>query len=163
MKAIKEWPTPKTITKVRSFHVLASFSQRFVKNFSTLVVPLTEIVKKSIGFKWGSEKDRAFVEIEEKLCGASLLALPDFSKTFKIECDASRIGIRAVLMQEKRPIAYFSEKLNGAALNYPTYDKELYALMRALETWQHYLWPKEFVIHTDHESLKHLKGQGKLN
>ena len=66
-------------------------------------------------------------------------------------------------MQEKRPIAYFSEKLNGAALNYPTYDKELYALVRALETWQHYLWPKEFVIHTDHKSLKHLKGQGKLN
>jgi hypothetical protein len=58
---------------------------------------------------------------------------------------------------------YFSEKLSGAALNYPTYDKELYALVRALETWQHYLWPKEFVIHTDHESLKHLKGQHKLN
>uniref|UniRef100_A0A2N9HY26 Integrase catalytic domain-containing protein n=1 Tax=Fagus sylvatica TaxID=28930 RepID=A0A2N9HY26_FAGSY len=67
------------------------------------------------------------------------------------------------ITEEKRPIAYFSEKLNGAALNYPTYDKELYALVRALETWQHYLWPKEFVIHTDHESLKHLKGQGKLN
>ena len=73
------------------------------------------------------------------------------------------IGIGAVLMQEKPPIAYFSEKLNRAALNYPTYDKELYALVRALETWQHYLWLKEFVIHTDHESLKHLKGQGKLN
>jgi hypothetical protein len=55
------------------------------------------------------------------------------------------------------------EKLNGATLNYPTYDKELYALVRVLETWQHYLWPKEFVIHTDHESLKHLNGQGKLN
>ncbi|KAL9387843.1 hypothetical protein Peur_020967 [Populus x canadensis] len=46
------------------------------------------------------------------------------------------------------------------SLNYPTYDKELYALVRTLETWQHYLWPKEFVIHSDHESLKHLKGQG---
>ncbi|RVW90256.1 Transposon Ty3-G Gag-Pol polyprotein [Vitis vinifera] len=67
------------------------------------------------------------------------------------------------IIEEKRPIAYFSEKLNGATLNYPTYDKELYALVRALETWQHYLWPKEFVIHTNHESLKHLKGQGKLN
>ncbi|RVW91774.1 Transposon Ty3-I Gag-Pol polyprotein [Vitis vinifera] len=81
----------------------------------------------------------------------------------EIECDALGIGIGAVLMQEKRPTTYFSEKLNGATLNYPTYDKELYALVRALETWQHYLWPKEFVIHTDHESLKHLKGQGKLN
>ena len=66
-------------------------------------------------------------------------------------------------MQDKRPIAYFSEKLNGAALNYPVYDKEMYALVRALETWQHYLRPKEFVIHTDHESLKHIKGQGKLH
>jgi len=66
-------------------------------------------------------------------------------------------------MQEKRPITYFGEKLNGAALNYPTYDKALYAIMRALETWHHYLWPREFIIHTDHQSSKHLKGQGKLN
>jgi hypothetical protein len=51
-------------------------------------------------------------------------------------------------MQEKWPITYFSEKLNGATLNYPTYDKELYAVVRALETWQHYMWPREFVIHT---------------
>ncbi|RVW44856.1 Retrovirus-related Pol polyprotein from transposon 17.6 [Vitis vinifera] len=110
-----------------------------------------------------NEQDRAFIEIKERLCGPPLLSLPDFSKTFEIECDASGIGIEAVLMQEKRPIAYFSEKLNGATLNYPTYDKELYALVRALETWQHYLWSKEFVIHTDHDSLKHLKRQGKLN
>ena len=80
-----------------------------------------------------------------------------------LNLDASGIGIRAVLMQEKRPIAYFSEKLNRAALNYLTYDKELYALVRVLETWQLYHWPKEFVIYTDHESLKHFKGQGKLN
>ena len=134
VKAIKEWPTPKSITEVRSFYGLASFYRRFVKDFSTLAAPLNEIVKKSMGFKWGSEKDRVFIEIKERLCGAPLLVLPDFSKTFEIECDASRIGIRAVLMQEKRLIAYFSEKLNGAALNYPTYDKELYALVRALET-----------------------------
>ena len=54
------------------------------------------------------------------------------------------------ITEEKQPIAYFSEKLNEAALNYQTYDKELYELVKALETWQHYLWPKEFVIHTDH-------------
>jgi hypothetical protein len=92
-----------------------------------------------------------------------VLALSNFNKTFEIECDASRIGIRVILMQDRRPIAFFSEKLSGAALNYPTYDKELYALVRVLETWQRYLWPKEFVIHTNHESLKHLKSQCKLN
>ncbi|KAL4354178.1 hypothetical protein GQ457_06G015620 [Hibiscus cannabinus] len=94
---------------------------------------------------------------------APLLTLPDFNKTFKIECDASGLGIGAVLTQEGRPVAYFSEKLNGATLNYPTYDKEMYALIRALETWQHYLLPKEFIIHTDHEALKHIKSQHKLN
>jgi hypothetical protein len=82
VKAIKEWPTTKSITEVRSFHGLASFYRRFVKYFSILAIPLTEIVKKSVGFKWGSEQDRAFIEIKEKLCGAPLLALPDFSKTF---------------------------------------------------------------------------------
>jgi hypothetical protein len=68
-----------------------------------------------------------------------------------------------VLLQESKPIAYFSENLSGPSLNYLTYDKELYALVRVLETWQHYLWPKEFVIHSEHESLKHIRGQAKLN
>ena len=97
------------------------------------------------------------------MTNAPVLALPDFTKPFELECDASGIGIGAVLMQGKKPIAYFSEKLNGAALNYSTYDRELYALVRALQTWQHYLRPQEFIIHTDHESLKHLKSQQTLS
>jgi len=163
VKAIQEWPTPKYITDVRSFHGLASFYRRFVKDFSTIASPLTEIVKKAVGFKWGEEQENAFSLLKSKLISAPLLSLPDFNKAFEIECDASGIGIGAILMQEKWPITYFSEKLNGATLNYPTYDKELYVVVRALETWQHYLWPREFVIHTNHQSLKHLKGQGKLS
>jgi hypothetical protein len=84
VKAIKEWPTPKSITEVRNFHDLASFYRRFVKGFSTLATPLTEIVKKSVGFKWGSEQDHAFIEIKERLCGAPLLALPDFLKLLRL-------------------------------------------------------------------------------
>jgi hypothetical protein len=62
-------------------------------------------------------------------------------------------------MHDRRPIVYFKEKLNRKTFNYPTYDKELYAFIRTLETWQHYMWPKKFVIHSDYKSLKHLKGR----
>ena len=158
VRAIQDRPSLTSVSKVRSFHGLASCYQRFVQDFSSIVAPITEVIKKDVGFKWGEKQEKAFQFIKEKLTHAPLLSLPNFAKTFEVECDASGLGISAVLMQEGRPIAYFSEKLSGAALKYPTYDKELYALVRALETWQHYLWPKEFVIHIDHESLKHLKG-----
>jgi hypothetical protein len=105
-----------------------------VKDFSSLATPLTKVIKKNVGFRWGEEQEKAFQLIKEKLTNAPLFSLPNFSKTFEIECDASSIGKGAVLMQEGRPIAYFSEKLSEAALNNPTYDKELYALVRALES-----------------------------
>lgn len=136
VKAIKEWSTPKSITNVRIFHGLASFLSKICQKFqyTSHTLPLTEIVKKYVGFKWGSEYDHAV--IKERLCGAPLLTLPDFYKTFEIECDTSIIDSGAILMQEKQPIVYFSEKLNVATLNYLAYDKELYVLVRALETWQ---------------------------
>lgn len=163
VQAIRDWPIPTIIGEVRSFHGLAGFYRRFVQNFSTLAAPLTEVIKKNVGFKWGPAQEEAFEILKGKLTHAPLLVLPDFSKAFEIECDASGVGISAVLMQDGKSVAYFSEKLGGAMLNYPTYDQKLYALVRALQMWQHYLWHKEFIIHTDHQSLRHLKGQQKLN
>jgi hypothetical protein len=107
------------IIEVRIFHGLASFYRRFVKDFSTIVAPLTEIVKKFVGFKWNAEQDKTFNLLKDKLCSASVLTLPDFTRAFKVECDASGIGIRAMLMQDRRSIAYFSEKLNGGSLELP--------------------------------------------
>ena len=163
IEAIKNWPTPTNVGHVRSFHGLAGFYRRFVKDFSTIAYPLNEITKKNVLFVWGKAQQFSFDELKRRLTQAPLLALPDFSQTFEIECDASGIGIGGVLMQNGRPVAYHSEKLDGARLNYPIYDKELFALVRVLEVWQHYLWPTEFIIHSDHESLKYLRGQANLN
>jgi len=144
--AIQHWPTPSNVSEVRSFHGLASFYRQFAKDFSTIVAPLNAIVKKDVVFKWGQGQIEAFENLKEKLTKAPILVLPNFAKTFEIECEASNIGIGAVLLQEGHPIAYFSEKLKGSHLNYSTYDKKLYALVGALKNWQHYLFPKEFVI-----------------
>ena len=111
----------------------------------------------------GKVQEQAFNRLKDKLTSSPLLTLPNFSKTFEIEYDALGLVIGAILMQDGQPITYVSKKLNGVSLKYPTNDKEIYALVHALETWQHYLLPKELVIHTDHESLKHLKGKNKLN
>ncbi|XP_073120175.1 uncharacterized protein [Henckelia pumila] len=156
VSVIRNWPTSTSIGQIRSFHGLASFYRRFVKDFSTWATPA--VIKKNVSFHWGEEQEKSFNTIKQKLINVSLLVLLDFSNTFKIECDASGVGIGGVLMQGGRSVAYFSEKLSGTSLNYPTYNKEFYALVRVLETWQHYLTLKEFMIHTDHESLKHLKG-----
>jgi len=163
IKAVREWMPPQNASQVRSFHGLAGFYRRFVKDFSTIAAPINELTKKEEPFKWGEAQEKAFEKLKMKLTTAPFLALPDFGKIFEIECDASGVGIGGVLIQERRLIAYFGEMLIGPTLNYSVYDKELYALVRSLETWQHYLLPKEFVIHSDHESLKHLKGQIKLN
>ncbi|CAA7018645.1 unnamed protein product [Microthlaspi erraticum] len=100
---------------------------------------------------------------EEKLCTAPVLAFPDFDKVFQVECDASGVGIGAVLSQEKRPIAFFSEKLSEARQRWSTYDQEFYAVFRALRQWEHYLIQREFILFTDHQALKFLHSQKVIN
>jgi len=138
--SIRHWPTPTNVSEVRSFHGLYSFYRWFVKDFSTIVAPLNAIVKKDVVFKWGQEQEKTFETLKDKLTKAPILALPNFTKTFEIKCDDSNIGIGAILLQEGHPITYFSEKLKRSRLNYSPYDKELYALVRALQNWQHYLF-----------------------
>jgi hypothetical protein len=134
IEAIKSWLIPTTLTQLQSFLDLVGFYQHFVRDFSTITVPLNDLMKKGVLFYWGAAQEHSFNTLIDKLTHAPLLQLPDFSKTFELECDASGIGIGGVLLQEGKPIAYFSEKLSGPSLNYSTYDKELYALVHVLET-----------------------------
>jgi hypothetical protein len=110
-----------------------------VKDFSTITAPLNELIVKVVPFSWNTQQENAFDMLKDKLTHARLLQLPDFNKTFELECDASGIGLGGVMLQERKSVAYFSEKLSGPVLNYSTCDKELYSLVRCLEIWQHYL------------------------
>ncbi|KAF8053493.1 hypothetical protein N665_1411s0024 [Sinapis alba] len=109
IKAVQDWPTPTTIGHVRSFHGLASFFRRFVKDFSTLAAPLTSVIKKDVAFKWGTEQEEGFQKLKDSLTNAPVLVLPNFDKTFEIQCNASGTGIGAVLTQGGKPVAFFSQ------------------------------------------------------
>ena len=135
IEAIESWPQPKMVTQVRSFLGLAGFYRCFVRDSSIFAAPLNELTKKGVPFVWGTAQEEAFTVLKDKLTHAPLLQLPDFNKTFELECDTSGIGLGGVLLQDGKHVAYFSEKLSGPSLNYSTYDKELYALVRTLETW----------------------------
>ena len=129
---------------MRSFFGLVDFYKCFVRDFRTIATPLNDLTKKDVPFVWGTAQEEAFTVLKDKLTHAPLLQLPE---TFALECDASGIGLGGVLLQDGKHVAYFSGKLSGSSLNYYTYDKELYALVRTLETWQHYLWPKEYLLY----------------
>jgi len=149
VEAIQTWPELTSTTEVRSFHGFTSFYMRFINAFNCIVAPITECLKKG-AFEWTKAGQKASREVKQKLCQASILALPNFDDLFEIECDASGVGIGPVLVQSKRPIAYFSEKINGSKYNYSTYDKVFYAIVSALTHWGHYLKLKPFVLHFDH-------------
>ncbi|XP_060190641.1 uncharacterized mitochondrial protein AtMg00860-like [Lycium barbarum] len=98
VESIRTWPTPKNTSDVRSFYGLASFYRRFLKGFSTIASPMTELIKKNVPFVWGDEQEKAFQELKSMLSSPPLLQLRNFEKTFEVECDASGVGIDGVLM-----------------------------------------------------------------
>ncbi|KAG7532368.1 Zinc finger CCHC-type [Arabidopsis thaliana x Arabidopsis arenosa] len=160
--AIQSWPTPRTVTDVRSFHGLASFYRRFVQHFSSIMAPITDCIK-AAQFCWTDEAEQAFQRIKEILTSAPVLILPNFDIAFELHCDASKVGIGAILSQAGRPVAFFSEKIAGSRGRYSTYDVELYAVVQAIKHWRHYLFQREFVLYTDHDALKHIGSQDKVS
>ncbi|GJR07795.1 putative CCCH-type zinc finger family protein [Tanacetum coccineum] len=138
------------------------WGRRFIRNFSTIVSSLTNCLKKG-KFQWGSDQDKSFAIIKEKIYTAPVLALPNFDKLFMVECDACGVGIGVVLSQEGRPVAYFSEKLSDACKKWSTYDQEFYAVFRALKHWEHYLIQDQFVLYTNHQALKYINSENDLS
>lgn len=158
ISAIVEWPVPDTVTKLRSFLGLAGYYRRFIKGYGLICRPLHDVLKKG-NFSWQSAQEAAFRQLQQALISAPVLALPDFSQPFVLETDASGKGIGAVLMQQGRPIFYYSAALcpRNAALS--TYEKEALAILEALKRWRHYLLGNNLTIKTDQQSLKFITDQ----
>ena len=116
IKALREWPILKTLKKLRGFLGLTSYYRKFVKNYGKIATPLMTLLKKE-SFSWTEEATEAFEKLKEAMCTTLLLATPDFTKTFIVECDASGHAIGAILMQEGRPLSLERNQLNGKILS----------------------------------------------
>jgi hypothetical protein len=158
IKAITEWPKPKNISKLRGFLGLTSYYRRFIKNYAHLTTPLSNLLKKN-SFKWDNSAQEYFETLKRVMSSTHVLATPDFAKPFVVECDASGIGIGAVLMQDGHPIAFESRKLNTREELKSTYNKEMLAIIYALAKWRQYLLGSKFSIRIDHNSLQYLLRQ----
>jgi hypothetical protein len=134
------------------------------QKFSGIGAQMMDMVKKMHKyFKWTEEDEKNFNILKEKITEQPIMVLPNFKKTFQVRYDASGVAIGAVLSQDNRPIAYFSEKMNETKRNYSTYDKEFYSIIQALKKWRHYLVPKEFVLYNDNHALQFITRQENLN
>ena len=158
--AIRELPAPRNIKELRRCLGMASWYRRFVPEFSRIVQPMTNLLKKEKKFVWQPEQQEAFDLLKRKLTEAPVLACPDFSQTFTLQTDASDVGIGAVLTQEieghERVIAYASRKLTGAEVNYSATEKECLAIIWGIHQMREYLEGYKFVVVTDHLALKWL-------
>jgi hypothetical protein len=162
IKAITKWPKPKNISKLRGFLGLTGYYRRFIKNYAHLTTPSSNLLKKN-AFKWDNNAQECLETLKRVMSSTPVLATPDFAKSFVVECDASGIGIGAVLMQDGYPIAFESRKLNKNEELKSTYNKEMLAIMHALAKWKQYLLGNKFSIRTDHNSIQYLLRQKTLS
>jgi hypothetical protein len=158
VKAIREWPTPTSITTLRSFLGLTGFYRRFVENFSRIASPLTQLLHTDSKWCWGESQQQAFDSLKSALSSSPVLAIPNDSLPYVITTDASGFATGATLSQDQgkglQPIAFMSHKMLPAECNYPVHEQELLAVIRALKEWRHYLHGNKFTVQTDHQSLR---------
>jgi transposase InsO family protein len=170
VKAVSEWPQPKTRKEVKAFLGLTGYYRKFVRGYSQVALPLTELTKNDVAFVWGEAAQKAFDQLKAALQTAPVLAHPDGSRQFLLHTDASGYAVAAVLSQQQgdgsvRPVAYYSRKMTAAEKNYGITDKELLAIVEAVRHWRCYLEgnPHSTRILTDHQGLKWLSSKAELS
>ena len=160
VEAILSFPIPQTKKELLRFLGMAGFYRKFVPNFSTVVSPLTNLLKGKVKYIWSDECQNAFVKLKSIMANEPVLAAPNFSKPFKVAIDASDVGVGAVLLQDdddgiEKPVSYFSKKLNKYQKKYSTIEKEALSMILALQQFEVYLTNSkgEIILYTDHNPL----------
>ncbi|GJS19026.1 retrotransposon-related protein [Tanacetum coccineum] len=130
--AMTQWPVPTNLKQLRG---LTGYYRRFIQGYASISKPLTQLLKKN-SFVWTKESQAAFLQLKQAMISASVLRLPNFSKEFTLEIDASEVGLGAVLLQERHPVAFLSKTLSTKHQLMSTYEKEFLAIIYALEKWR---------------------------
>ena len=121
VQSVANRAAPTNQTEIRSFLGLAGYYRKFVQGFSSIARPLTQLLKKDSKFEWTDKCEKSFQELKDRLVSALVLIKPDVTKSFDVYCDASKLGLGSVLMQEGKVISYISRQLRPHELNYPTH------------------------------------------
>ncbi|GBG88804.1 hypothetical protein CBR_g48419 [Chara braunii] len=165
--SIRDWPRPQSVTEMRSFLGMTDYYRTFVKNYSIVAAPLTDLTRLDTPWEWTDECEAAFRHLKHALTHYEVLKLSDPDKPFIVTTDASQYGIGAVLAQQEgpklRPVEYMSKKMSSQKLAKSTYEKELYAVYKALTHWRHYLLGRFFILRTDHQTLRWMRTQSVLS
>ncbi|GBG65326.1 hypothetical protein CBR_g50362 [Chara braunii] len=164
---ICDWPRPQSVTEMRSFLGMTGYYRTFVKNYSIVAAPLIDLTRLDTPWEWAHECEAAFRHLKHALTHYEVLKLPDPDKPFIVTTDASQYGIGVVLAQQEgpklRPVEYMSKKMSSHKLAKSTYEKELYAVYKALTHWRHYLLGRFFILRTDHQTLRWMRTQPVLS
>jgi hypothetical protein len=163
IKSIMDWPTRKDVSDIISFMGLAGYYRRFIKEFSKIGYSITSLQKKGVRVIWTTKCEESFQQLKHLLTNAPVLKIADPNTYFIVCRYACKEILRGVLMQEGHVIFYESIKLNEHEMNYVTRDLELAAIVYALKMWRHYLLGRRFVLMKNHNGLRYLFDQPKLN
>ena len=170
VKAVKEWPSPSTVTELQSFLGFTNYYRKFINNFSQICIPLTKLLKKETKFNWNEECETSFLKLKREFKNNVTLKHPDPSKPYIVETDASGYAVGGILSQEDedgelRPVAFYSRKFSPAEENYEVYDQELLAIRQCFAVWRHYLVGAnhKVITYSDHRNLKWFMTTRELN